>query len=525
MSGLLDTDLAGAARAHADAGRNHFRVVANMYTARLLAASTEDASDWSEVGQGDLGDETAVVLKSAARGKRLRWLPSRDAALEAVSLGGKVFEKVGSGHITQWQRKRDDVTVGRQGEVDPKVRFKVASLAAWRCQFDGCGEDLRTHCVPGVSGNFGYFAHIVASAPGGPRADEGDCAALANDPANIMLLCDKCHRLIDRVAPARYNATLLREMRANSISEVQRLLDALRYPSAQMLVVGGSIEGQAFAFDQQVAEEAMWLRQQRSASARAEWFARNGHLGATNKPGYWLSLFELLKHDIPALKGLLAGTRFGGAPRPPLALFPLHGTSTLVLTGRLLGESSTITQYQFHRDQVDGRRGGQWAWADVPPPPVDKYMVSVLREATAGQDAALLRVNLTATPPAHELPSALFKDGGYVLPTVEIGVTKDGHDVIGHPEDLALFGRAVDTALNTMQEVWRVRTIHLVVIAPATACVRIGQKLQARHHADAVLYERRPAPAGQPPGRFEPTIRIASTEVTLLSTGESTPIS
>jgi hypothetical protein len=528
MTGLGDSDLAAATRAHVAAGRNHFRVVANRYTARLLAATAVDAADWAEVGSGDLADETSTVLVSAAKAGRLQWLATAQDDVVAVPIAGQPFARATTTDVRAWLRQRDAATgtAGRQGEVDPKVRFEVASLAGWRCQFDGCGQDLRSHFVPSVRGNFGYFAHIVASSPGGPRASEGNCAALANDPTNIMLLCDKCHRLVDREAPHRYNATYLREMRANSVAEVSRLLNNLSYASAQMLVVGGSIEGQVFAFDQRVAEEAMWLRKQRSATAQAEWFARNGaHLGATNSPGYWSSLFALLRHDIPVLKGLLTGTRYGGAPRPPLALFPVHGTSTLVLVGRLLGESGSIHQYQFQRDQVDGRRGGQWVWPAVSAPSHDKYSVSVLREPKFKDEAALLRVCLTATPPAHELPTAFFNDGQYVLPTIAVTVAQPHYTVIGHPDDLVLLGRAVDAALQTIQDQWRLRRIHLQVIAPTTACVRIGQKLQARHHAEVTLYERRPAAAGQPRGAFEATILISSTEVTLLSTGESILIS
>lgn len=528
MTGLGDSGLAAAVRSHVGVGRSHIRVIANSFTARLLAASNAAADEWAEVGSGDLADETASVLALAAKAKRLHWLTTEQDDVDSVGVRGQPFALTTSKFVRDWLRGRDDVTgtAGRQGEVDARVRFEVASLAAWRCQFDGCGENLRSHFVPGVRANFGYFAHIVASSPGGPRAREGDSAALANDPSNIMLLCDKCHRLIDREAPGRYNATYLREMRASNIAEVSRLLGNLSHASAQMVVVGGSIEGQVFAFDQRIAEEAMWLRKQRSATAQAEWFARNGaHLGATNSPGYWSSLFTLLRHDIPLLKGLLTGTRFGGAPRPPLALFPLHGTSTLVLTGRLLGESGSIHLYQFQRDQVDERRGGQWAWPGTPAPSSDKYAMRVLREPNAGDNEALLRVSLTDNPPAQELPPKLFRDGQYVLPSIEVTVATTHHVVIGHPDDMLHVGRSVDSALRTIQDIWRLRTIHLVVIAPATACVRVGQKLQARHHADVVLYERRPVPAGQPRGPFEPTIRISSTDVTLLSTGESIPIS
>lgn len=64
-----------------------------------------------------------------------------------------------------------------------------------------------------MSGNYSYFAHIVASSEDGPRGNK-DSEKLANEPTNIMLLCDKCHRLIDKIAPNEYGIEHLRKMRA-----------------------------------------------------------------------------------------------------------------------------------------------------------------------------------------------------------------------------------------------------------------------------------------------------------------------
>jgi hypothetical protein len=83
--------------------------------------------------------------------------------------------------------------------------------AAWRCQFSGCGVDLREHLISSMSGNYSYYAHIVASSEDGPRV----IVILKNldEPTNIMLLCDKCHRLIDKIEPHNYSVEILRDMR------------------------------------------------------------------------------------------------------------------------------------------------------------------------------------------------------------------------------------------------------------------------------------------------------------------------
>jgi hypothetical protein len=523
-----DEELARSLRDQVALDRTNLLVVANRFIARIFAASPATPDDWKEVGYGDVAEETTKLLTTAAKSNRLWWIDTTETDLNTAGCQPDSAQPVDAHHIKDWQKARDRVTGtgGRQGEVDAKTKFEVASQAAWRCQFDGCGEDLRHHLAPGRAGNYGYYAHIIASSSDGPRGEALESPRLANDPTNILLMCDKCHRLIDRIAPDRYTTDVLREMREQSIVEVRRLLESLRYPTAQMLVIGGNIEGQSFAFDERVAEEAMWLRSLRTASLRAEWFARNGaHLGASNSPGYWLSLFELLKTDIPRLRGMLTGTSYGGAQRPPLAIFPLHGTSVLVLSGRLIGDSSPVNLFQFHRDQVGGERGAQWAWPNVASPANEKFRVFVHRSPQEGDAEAMLQVNLTASIPGSDLPEHLYTSGAYVLPTIEVTVESCTPRCIEHIKDLELLGRALDDAFMKLQDQWRIRKVHLVVIAPVTACVRIGQKMQARHHADFVLYERLPSSTPGTRGAFVETIEISSTKVRLATTGDSIDIS
>lgn len=526
--GMKDDDLARALQAKSAQGESCVLVCANKFTSRLFSATSSQGA-WLELGHGDIGDETGALLEAAAKRRKLYWLSAGAEELQRCEPNAQSVPILGtSAHLRAWRKERDKVTGigGRQGEVSPKTRFEVATAAAWRCQFDGCGEDLRNHLAPGAFGNYSYFAHIVAASVDGPRGNAVDSMRLADDPKNIMLMCDRCHRLIDRVAPGLYSADVLTQMRERNVSEVRKLLDTLRYPAVQTLVIGGNIEGQSSAFDERASEEAMWLRKLRAGGLRPEWFARHGgHLGASNSSGYWLSLFELLRNeDLPRLKGLLKGNAQGGAPRAPLAIFALHGTSVLVLTGRLIGESSTTHLFQFHRDQITDRPGGQWAWpaAEVEPPS-EKFKLFVRRPAS-GETEALLQINLTAQVPASDLPEQLFANGQLALPTVEITTDSPSHRVISHPHDLEIFGRTLDQALTKLQDEWRVNRVHLVVIAPTTACLRIGQKMQARRHALFILYERLPGATTGQRGEFVPTISISPIEVTLLSTGMSISI-
>lgn len=512
---FLDAEFAQAFREKFGEGYSECWVIANKYRARVCVA--RPGEDWIEIGEGELGDLSIALLGQPKVRKVLRWQSVQSNDLASVAMDPASASPMRKKDLTAWAKERDKATLlGRTGEVDEKTRFKAASAAGWRCQMDGCGEELRDHFIPGSSGNnYGYFAHIVASSKDGPRGDEILSPMLANDPANIMLLCDKCHRLIDRVDPEYYSTPLLNEMRERNILEVKRLLDTLSYPEYQILVVQGGIQGQIPQFNARHADEAMWKQRVRGGSRHVEWFATQPrHLSNPHAPGYWASMFEVLRIDIPRLKGLLTGSSNGGAPLPPLAIFPAHTTSGTILTGRLVGDAASCKLFQFHRNQSSGvTQGGQWAWPEVDAPADGKYTHVVHRSFNPGDEEALLQINLTAAVPGSRLPSHLYRDGHYVLPTIELTVQNCSPACIRHPRDLELLGSAIDEALKIIQDEWRVKRVHLVPIAPLTANFRMGQKMQARHQAEFVLYELHKSSDGDQ--AFRPTIHISSNHVTL----------
>lgn len=488
-------------------------VVRNGYQARLCMGSAKTES-WVDIATGDLDEATTSALKEIAQAKRLYGMQVQGpvATIDLTAGSGQLSMQ----DLKLWRKDRQALTQqGRRGEVDAKTQFEVASVAAWRCQMEGCGEDLRAHFIGTTRGNFGYFAHIVASSPSGPRGDAALSSRLANQADNIMLLCDKCHRQIDRVDPDSYTVERLTRIRQNSINEVQRLLNTLRFPAVVVLVVGGNIEGQSAGFNQYAAEQALWHRHARMAESAPLWFMRNGgHTSDSTQEHYWANLFDSLQTEIPALRNRLSGTASGGSAPSGLAVFPTHVTSILVLAGRLLGNSTTVHLFQPNRNAPVDAPGERWAWpTPASAPTEDKYKVETL-SPHEGQDEAALLILLTADVPQADLPFS-------GLPMISVSASSPGHSIIGMPQDLELLAKRFDEALALLQDRWRIKRIHFVVVAPASACVLLGQKLQARNHAPAVLYERRRTADEQGRRPFVPTIEIAPGEVRLPGTGRA----
>ena len=95
--------------------------------------------------------------------------------------------------------------------------------AGGRCQLRGCNDYLLEHHVTKKGGNFAQRAHIYAFSPSGPRGHpDGEF-----DPhhiGNLMLLCPKCHKLIDD-NPEEYPVDRLKRDKKEHESRILRLTE------------------------------------------------------------------------------------------------------------------------------------------------------------------------------------------------------------------------------------------------------------------------------------------------------------
>ncbi|WP_143026349.1 HNH endonuclease [Paraburkholderia fungorum] len=530
IRGISDGELALALRGILRRGNPVVLIADKQRVA--VASQREQNAEWRFEASGDFGDQSRAVVEGAM--KNFKWLEvdSLETGLDAAA-SATVYRK---GDVSRWTERRDILTGfkrpkaqdrGRTGEISADTRKRVGAEAGWHCQFEGCGENLWLDANTDTLGNFSYFAHIIASSVDGPRGHAKLSGRLFDTAENVMLLCDKCHRLIDRVSPDEYSVDTLNGMRAANVEQVASLFRSLRFPSSYMIVVGGNILNQSVVFDQRRAEEAMRAAKLRPAGGKPFWFAYNGNeMGDGSSPHFWETQFDQwARMDIPALRARLTGATYGGAQAEVVSVFPLHLMSVLVLAGHLIGEARSVQVFQFERNSVgDNTQGDQWAWPkDAKRPDPSKYSVVVHREPTNGETEALLLVSLTDRVPRGELPAEFYEDGAWKMPVVEVVVPTPSRSVIGHPYDLELVGKAFDDALQSLQEKWRVSRIHCVPIAPTAACIRLGQKLQSRHQSRIAFYERARTTDGTR-GQFKPTIEIASSYVKNVATDREVPL-
>lgn len=170
--------------------------------------------------------------------------------------------------------------------------------SAGRCQFRNCNAPLIGHLVAGNRGaNKGYVAHIIADSENGPRGDVVLSKKLANHPDNVMLLCDACHREIDKENPDKYSADDLRRMKRMHEAWVKTVLSTGPNSRSHILQFSATISTNRTAIPIDECTRAMMPTRTPASFAPIEIKVRGAHF-ADSDPDYWCLEIDALRHEM-----------------------------------------------------------------------------------------------------------------------------------------------------------------------------------------------------------------------------------
>lgn len=389
---------------------------------------------------------------------------------------------------------------GRGQAIKAPTAHRVWTDAGGRCMFRGCAKDLTSIPFHTAAARVGYLAHIVASNPSGPRGCRKRSHGLANDPGNIMLMCDEHHRLIDVFARDTYDEAMLREMRAEHANLVKRNLDALQYERCTAITLLGSVAQVPTHFSEGEYVEALLAVKRAMAPGVVEFIRRKALRDDRTEPDYWVSY--LREHE-NAIRGMVEQFKHDKPfATEEVGVFALHHVSTLVLAGRITGEAMTI--HLFHRD----RHRATWAWDPAREPRPRGFFRST-NPPEPGRDEVLISLELTSAIDQNAIPPDIREriDAG-TLPWIRISAGQPSSECIGHPDDVTQFAAVARPVVAHVQDGMRVKKVHLMCVAPPTALFKFGQMMQAGHHPPYVVYDR---PNGEVP--FRPAFTITGKAV------------
>ena len=391
------------------------------------------------------------------------WQSSKDQSIQLSENNElKLIEKI-------FFKPRD---TGRGKDFSAGTKRIVNMDAHGRCMFEGCGANLQTDETTGVVGNYGYLAHNVASAENGPRGIPGLSEIFSDDPSNILLLCDKHHRLVDKIASADYPASRLSKMRADFCSTAARLLDGLSYEPVPAISITWPVQRNGIS-----APSPLQINQ---SMAKINWRMHSSLLSPCGdndaclinlSPDKLREIWPLLIMDDAARIVACIGMNQLRA-----ALFAFGHMPQLIALGAKIGNKQDIIPMLRYRD------GNQWTW------PADtsqgkNYEVLGLNNLDKNEDEIILTISFTQHPQQFDNFTAETK-----LKTVTIKANEFGNGALGHPVDGINFMSDMQCLLHKLKDSYGVKVIHILPCASNAACVFFGKAFDT-HHPELIVYD------------------------------------
>lgn len=373
---------------------------------------------------------------------------------------------------TFYQRVADKVLErGRAVNITKETSRRVWFESHGRCMFEGCGKDLTLDPQTGQRANFAYEAHNVAASESGPRGIMYLSSSLANDPNNILLLCDIHHRLVDGIAKADYPAERLTDMRQRFCNDANTLLDVLQRPCIPAFCISWPVHRQVISApsDLQIAQALMPIGVRIDGQLR-RLNDNEKVLRDLEQDQVWLLMPKTIDN---AANDILAQTHTDSYRA---ALFAMGLMPALIALGAKLGNKNEITP------MLRDRESGLWYW------PKNEsqgtfYKIEGLSELGDDVIDVTLELAFTSRPkPMIETTASL----GY--PVVSIIANEPCNGSLAHPVDGYRFRQHMQELMHTLSNNHGVNRVHLLPCASNAACIFFGQAFDS-YHPELYIYD------------------------------------
>jgi hypothetical protein len=351
-----------------------------------------------------------------------------------------------------------------------KTSAVIWARAGGRCQYAGCNAPLIGDLISGNEhGKFGFIAHIVAQEPGGPRGDPSRSAALADDPANLMLLCHPHHKLIDYDDVTGHPEPYLLAMKAAHEERIAVVTAIQEDRVSHVLRYGARIGLNESPVSFQAVSQAM-LPERYPADGRSIGIEIKGSVAQDGEDGFWAHELPNLRHQFETL----VKSRIAQREINHLSVFALGPIPLLIELGRLLCDIVPADVYQRHREPAG------WKWART-----GEHAQFDIQPAQQSAKTVALKIGLSATVTDDRITAVLPKDVA-----IWSLCARDRHnDMMRYPEDLQTFRRQMRRLFDDVKASGA-EAIHLFPAIPVSTAVEIGRVWMPKADLPLVIYDQ-----------------------------------
>lgn len=369
----------------------------------------------------------------------------------------------------------DRKKAGRGKDFTVSTKNTVLRDSHGRCMFTGCGENLEYDELTGVTGNYAHLAHNVASSEQGARGISILSEKLSDEPGNVLLLCDKHHRLIDKVAASDYTAPALSKMRAEFCEVASSLLDGLKNEPIPVYAVLWPVNSQTVSTPTklQIANSLSAIKSRMLGQINT--LSDNEELLSQSPDILWNAMPSIIVNSADKIIQQIKSSGYKAA------LFGFGPTSALIGLGAKIGNKNSVVPMLRYREN------GQWSWPnDIASGKF--YEIEGLDNLQPGTDF-VINITFTAEPPnLLKASQAVCVENNAQIISIKANQSVMGNGAIPHPEDGIAFTAELQSILHKLQSDLGAKTVHLFACASNAASVFIGQAYDT-HHPEVIVYD------------------------------------
>jgi CBASS immunity sensor of nucleotide second messenger signals len=353
--------------------------------------------------------------------------------------------------------------------TSPKTSAVIWARAAGRCEYASCNVSLIGDLISGnEDGKFGFIAHIVAEQPGGPRGDPVRSPLLADDPANLMLLCYKHHKLIDVDDRDAHSEQYLLDMKAAYERRIEIVTDIHEDRASHVLRYGAKIGSNESLVSFERARLAM-LPDRYPADGRSIGIEIKGSVAQDGEDRFWQHEPDNLRQQFETL----VRPRIAEREIAHLSVFALAPIPLLIEFGHLLCDIVPADVYQLHREPAG------WKWAKT-----GERVQFVVEQPNRSSKVVALKMGLSATISDDRIRCALAGN----VEIWSVTARDPNNDMMRHPEDLQEFRRVMRRLYNDIKSSGA-ETIHVFPAIPVSTAVEMGRVWMPKADLPMLVYD------------------------------------
>jgi len=356
--------------------------------------------------------------------------------------------------------------------IPDKVKIRLWGKAAGRCQYEGCNEPLWKDSLTQSEFNAAYIAHIIADSQNGPRGHKTLSEKLAKDISNLMLMCDKHHRLIDKEDVEGHPVGKLMEMKKKHETRIEMVTSIGEDRKSHVLLYGANIGEHNSPVNFEKTTPAMLPNRYPAEKPAIELSIKNSPFH-DHQNMFWMMERENLRTQF--LDKVKRRLDLGDINH--LSVFALAPQPLLIELGVLISDICQADVYQLHREPAD------WKWQDDP-----EGFEYIVKEPEQIHKKIALNLSLSATIDNQRIINVLGTDTSIWSVTIPI----PNNDFLKSSNQLSNVRKVFRELLNKIKaKHGHGSIIHVYPAVPVSVAVELGRIWMPKADLPLSLYDEK----------------------------------